>query len=239
MLSLARSELRQILRNRLILITGFLLPTVSAVFLIRQRELFAEAGGLGYIAAVLVFTVGALGLYSSAVTTLASRRQNLFLKRLRSTATGDAALLAGMLLPITAVAGVQIAALLAVLAFVGGAPADPVPLAAAVLAVTAMMVGLALATAGLTRSPEHAQVTTLPVILGVIAVAIWVGTTGTADLTAVKLLLPGGAAADLAARAWSGGASAGEVLLRLAATAGWIAVSVTLAVRLFRWEPRR
>ncbi|ROO87728.1 ABC-2 type transport system permease protein [Actinocorallia herbida] len=239
MLSLARSELTQILRNRLVLITGFLLPTVSAAFLIHRHELFADSGGLGYIAAVLVFTVGALGLYSSAVTTLASRRQTLFLKRLRSTAASDTGILTGLLLPVVAVALIQVTALLAVLAVVADAPADPPLLVVAVLAVLAMMTGLGLATAGLTTSPEHAQVTTLPIVLGTIAVAIWVGITGTGDLTALKLLLPGGAAADLAAGAWNGGLTGAEALVRLAPTLAWIGIAVTLAVRLFRWEPRR
>ena len=48
-----------------------------------------------------MFTVLAFGLYTTAVTTLASRRQNLFLKRLRSTAAGDAGILAGLVLPAT------------------------------------------------------------------------------------------------------------------------------------------
>ncbi|MDX6740652.1 ABC transporter permease [Actinocorallia sp. A-T 12471] len=239
MLTIARSEFAQILRNRLVLITGFLLPTASAAFLIRQRELFADVGGLGYIATVLVFTVGALGLYSSAVTTLASRRQTLFLKRLRSTAASDAGILTGLLLPIAAVALIQISALLAVLAVVATVPASFPLLVIAVLGVLSMMLGLGLATAGLTNSPEHAQITTLPVVLGTIAVSIWVGITGTDDLTAVKLLLPGGAAADLAARAWNGGTALPDALLLLAPTLGWIAVAVTLAFRLFRWEPRR
>ena len=112
-----------------------------------------------------MFTVRAFGLYTTAVTTLASRRQNLFLKRLRSTAAGDAGILAGLLLPATVLALVQVAAILAVLAAVTGRPAQVPLLAVAVLATTAMMLGLALATAGLTNSPEHAQVTTLPVSL--------------------------------------------------------------------------
>lgn len=60
-----------------------------------------------------------------------------------------------------------------------------------------MMVALALATAGLTNSPEHAQVTTLPVSLLVIAVASWVGIAGTEDLTWLKRALPGGSATEL------------------------------------------
>jgi ABC-2 type transport system permease protein len=239
MLSIARSELVQIFRNRLVLISSFLLPTVSTAFIIYQHELFARIGSLGYIAAILLFTVGALGLYASAVTTLAARRQNLFLKRLRGTAAGDVGILSGLLLPLTAISLVQAAVLLTVLAAVTGVPADLPFLIVAILAVMVMMLALGMATAGLTNSPEHAQVTTLPISIGTIAVASWVGITGTENLTALKLLLPGGAAAELAVRAWNGGASATGSLILLAPTLSWIIIAVALAFRLFRWEPRR
>src|SRR5690606_25511732 len=103
----------------------------------------------------------AFGLYTTAVTTLASRRQNLFLKRLRSTAASDARILAGLVLPATAIALIQAVAILTVLGVVTTGPVEPALLALAILATTAMLVALALATAGLTTSPEHAQVTTL------------------------------------------------------------------------------
>ena len=205
MLSIARSELIQIFRNRLVLVTSLIIPVAVSAFFVYQHETFADLGSLGYIAAIVMFTVAAFGLYTTAVTTLASRRQNLFLKRLRSTAAGDAGILAGLLLPVTVIALVQVARDPDVLAVVAGGPANVPLLVVAVLATLAMMVGLALATAGLTNSPEHAQVTTLPVSLGVIAVASWVGITGTEDLTLLKRLLPGGAATELVVNAWNGG----------------------------------
>ncbi|GAA2117092.1 ABC transporter permease [Actinomadura alba] len=239
MLSIASSELIQIFRNRLVLITSFIIPVVVCVFFVRQHETFATIGSLGYIAAIVMFTVAAFGLYTTAVTTLASRRQNLFLKRLRSTAADDAGILAGLLLPVVVLALVQVTAILTALAVVAGEPANVVLLVVAVLATLAMMTGLALATAGLTNSPEHAQVTTLPVTLGVIAVASWVGISGTEDLTLLKRILPGGSATELTMNAWNGGVAVTESLALLAPTLGWVIVAVVLATRLFRWEPRR
>ncbi|MGA4731894.1 hypothetical protein ACWEOS_23430 [Micromonospora taraxaci] len=239
MLPIAFGELIQIFRNRLVLVTGLIIPVAVSALFVRQHETFAAIGSLGYIAAIVMFTVAAFGLYTTAVTTLASRRQNLFLKRLRSTAAGDTGILAGLLLPATAIALVQVTAILTVLAAITGEPGNVVLLAVAVLATLAMMIGLALATAGLTNSPEHAQVTTLPVSLGVIGVATWVGTTGTADLTVLKRLLPGGAATELTVNAWNGGVALSESLILLAPTLSWIVVAVLLANRLFRWEPRR
>jgi ABC-2 type transport system permease protein len=235
MFAIARSELIQMFRNRLVLVTSFIMPVAVSAFFIYRREGFATLGSLGYIAAIIMFTVGAFGLYTTAVTTLASRRQNLFLKRLRSTAADDKSILGGLLLPVTLLAVVQIAAILTVFGAVSGRPGSIALLALAALAIVAMMVGLALATAGLTNSPEHAQVTTLPVSLGVIAVASWVGISGTEELTLLKRLLPGGAATEMVVDAWNGSAS----VILLAPTLAWVVVAVALAARLFRWEPRR
>ena len=122
MFAIARSELIQIFRNRLVLVTSLIMPVVVSAFFIYRREGFATLGSLGYIAAIVMFTVGAFGLYTTAVTTLASRRQNLFLKRLRSTAADDKSILAGLLLPVTVLAVVQIAAILTVFGVVSGRP---------------------------------------------------------------------------------------------------------------------
>jgi ABC-2 type transport system permease protein len=239
MVAIAFSELIQIFRNRLVLVTSLLMPAAVSAFFVSYHEDIAEQASLGYIAAVVLFVVAAIGLYTSAVTTLASRRQNLFLKRLRSTAAGDTGILTGLLLPVVAMALLQVTVMLAVLAGVAGGPANAPLLAVAVLATTAMMTALGLATAGLTNSPEHAQVTTLPVTLATLSAASWVGMTGTAELTQVKRLLPGGAATELVLNSWDGGATVAESLRLLVPTLGWVVLSVWLATRFFRWEPRR
>jgi len=239
MLEIARSELLQIFRNRLVLVTGLVIPVAIGGYFVRQHQTFSDLGSLGYVAAIVMFTVLAFGLYTTAVTTLASRRQNLFLKRLRSTAASDRSILVGLVLPITVISLVQVVAILVVLGAVVSSPAQVPLLVVAVLATTAMMLALALATAGLTNSPEHAQVTTLPVSLAVIAVASWVGITGTEELAYLKRLLPGGAATELVVDAWNGGVPLRDSLPLLAPTLAWVAVAVALAERLFRWEPRR
>ncbi|WP_430790269.1 ABC transporter permease [Actinoplanes sp. G11-F43] len=239
MLAIARTELTQIFRNRLVLVTSFIMPVAVSAFFIYRHEIFEQVASLGYIAAIVMFTVGAFGLYTSTVTTLASRRQNLFLKRLRSTAESDTSILAGLVAPTTVLALVQVTVILIVFGVVADRPDNIALLIVAVLATLAMMVALALATAGVTNSPEHAQVTTLPVSLGVIAVASWVGISGTEELAAVKRALPGGAATELMLNAWNGGVAVSESLVLLAPTFAWVAVAVTFAVRMFRWEPRR
>ncbi|RKS08072.1 ABC-2 type transport system permease protein [Nocardiopsis sp. Huas11] len=238
MLSIAQGELIQVFRNRLVLVTMFVVPAASSAFYIYLHRLI-PALDLGAVAAVLVFIMVVMGLYTTTVTTLASRRQNLFLKRLRSTAAGDPAILFGLLLPVTAITLVQVGVVLTVLTAVAGGPADVPLLVAAVLATVAMMLGLGLATAGVTNSPEHAQVTTLPLLVGTLAVSGWVGFTGTEELTVLKRLLPEGSAAELVVGAWNGGVPLGESPALLAPTLAWVVVAVALAARVFRWEPRR
>ena len=102
-------------------------------------------------------------------------------------------------------------------------------LAVVLLATTAMMVGLALATAGLTNSPEHAQVTTLPVSLLVIAVASWVGITGTEDLVRAQA----GCCPEARPPNWSStpGTAASRSATRCACCpdTGWVVVATALA----------
>ena len=239
MLPIAYSELIQIFRNRSVLITNVLFPVAVAAFFIYTRDTFEGTGGLGYIGAVLVFTIGAFSLYATIVTTLAARRQTLFLKRLRSTAVGDPAILIGLVLPVAVISVIQVAVILAVFAAVSGSPADVPLLVLAVVAAFLMLLALGVATAGVTSSPEQAQVTTLPISLGSIAVASWIGIAGTESLPWLKRLLPGGSATELVIDAWNGGVSVADSLLLLVPTLGWVVVAVALAATFFRWEPRR
>ena len=239
MFPIARSELIQLFRNRAVLISGLIMPVAASIYFIYNRDVFSQIGSIGFVGALLAFTIAVFTLYATTVTALAARRQSLFLKRLRSTAASDPAILAGLVLPVVGISLVQVSFVLGVFAVVGGRPADTALLVVAVLAGFAMMLALGLATAGITNSPEHAQVTTLPLSLGVIAVASWVGITGTESLAALKRALPGGAATELVVNAWDGAAPLGDSLLLLAPTLGWVIVAIALAARLFRWEPRR
>lgn len=239
MFSIAHSELIQILRNRAVLITSLVMPMAASVFFIYYRDVFERIGSLGYIGAVIVFTIAAFSLYGTTVTTLAARRQNLFFKRLRSTAASDPAILSGVVLPVSVISLVQVGLILGAFAAVSERPHSVPLLVAAVVSTFVMMLALGIATAGVTNSPEHAQVTALPLSMGTIAVASWVGITGTESLTFLKRLLPGGSATELVVDAWNGGAPLTDSLLLLAPTLSWVVVAIAVASRMFRWEPRR
>lgn len=235
MIAIATAETRMLLRNRLVAATSILIPIMYAAVLILSRDNY---GGSGVVAGLLVVVVAALGVYITATTTLAARRQNLFLKRLRSTTASDASILTGLLAPVVLVNVVQLAIILTVLALTGVVPENVALLVVGVLSVEAMFVGFALCTAGVTNSPEHAQVTTLPVFFVALGAAFWIVFTGTAEFEFVKLLLPGGAATELIIGAWSG-IELGEAVGLLIRTLAWVLVTFLVAARLFKWEPRR
>ncbi|MEY9890478.1 ABC-2 type transport system permease protein [Catenulispora sp. MAP12-49] len=232
--AIAAAEFKMLARNRVVAGGALLFPLVFGGFLYFTRDTH-KAGGA--VAGVQLVVMVAMGTYVTATTTLASRRQTLYLKRMRGAAVSDRAIIAGLVSPLIAVNAVQLAIVLGALAS-ADAPANPVLLIVAVLIAEAMFTGLALATAGFSTSPEHAQYTTMPVFLTATVAAVWFEATGTDSLIAVKRALPGGALAELVATAWNGGSLA-KVPLLLAPNLAWAAVGVLAARAFFRWEPRR
>ena len=234
MIPIALAELRMLVRNRLVLFCAVLIPLAFGAFLIFNDT---GSGGAGSIATLQVIIMIAMGVYVSGTTTLAARRQTLMLKRMRSGAVSDGSILAGLIVPLVVVSVVQIALVLAILSFTAEAPANAPLLIIAVLLTEVMFVGFALATAGVTNSPEHAQVTTLPLFFGTVAIAFWVMITGTTELTWVKRLLPGGGIAELVGAAWNGGDTANLVALLLPSLV-WAIAALYFARTMFKWEPR-
>lgn len=233
--AIALSELTQLLRNRLVAATAILVPVFFGGALIATQDNF---GGSAIVAALVSIVVVAMGVYITITTTLASRRQNLFLKRLRSTAASDTAIIAGLVTPLVVINVLQITAILIVLSATGEPPANLAALIITLVLVETLFLGFALATSGLTNSPDHAQFTTLPIFLVTVASAMWIAVTGTEELALVKRLIPGGAAAELAIEAWNGIVFVDVIPLALP-TLAWVFVAFVVAGQLFRWEPRR
>ncbi|MEV0126725.1 hypothetical protein AB0I16_35170 [Streptomyces sp. NPDC050703] len=67
---------------------------------------------------------------------------------------------------------------------------------------------------------------TLPVSLGALAVASWVGLSGTEEPTLLKRLLPGGSATELVPNAWNGGVPVPESPPLLLPTLARVVVAV-------------
>lgn len=232
--AIAAAEFRLLARNRLVAGCALLFPLAFGIVLHLSGT--THQGG-GSLAGMQIVVIVAMGTYITATTTLAARRQTLYLKRMRGAAVSDRSIITGLLSPVIAVNVLQIVIVLGILA-PADAPADLPLLIVAIAIAEAMFAGLALATAGFSASPEHAQYTTMPVFFTATGAAIWVQTAGVDGLIAVKRALPGGALTELIMTAWSGG-SLSQVPLLLASSLAWAVVGVLAARAFFRWEPRR
>jgi ABC-2 type transport system permease protein len=235
MLAIALAEFRMLLRNRLVALLAVITPLAFGVVLLLNEPAGKDAGVIAVLQAVIMV---ALGVYLTGTTTLAARRQTLFLKRLRSGAVSDGAILAALLVPLVLVSMMQVCIVLGALAATASAPRHPWLVAVSVLAAQLMFAGFALATASVTNSPEHAQVTTLPLFAVTLAGVIWVGTTGVSgELGWLKLLVPGGGLAEMVALGWAGddlGSLPGAVVPSVV----WAALAAVVGRGFFRWEPR-
>jgi len=234
MFSIAIAEFRMLLRNKLVAACAVLIPLAFGAFFLFT----GNPNGTSTVAVLQIMIMILMGVYVTATTTLAARRQTLFLKRLRSGAVSDTSIIGGLVLPIMIVSTVQVGIVLAVLALTADVP--PVHawlLVVAVLAAEVMFTGFALATAGFTNSPEHAQVTTLPLFFAVLGIAFWVVFTGTEELAWVKRALPGGGLTELVLTAWDGG-DLGNLAVLILPSIAWAAIAVYAARTMFKWEPR-
>jgi len=234
-LALAGSEVRLLLRNRLVATTAVAMPLTIAAASAAAGTRFGEGGWGGTIAFQIV-TMLMLTVYMAATTAVAARRSGLVLKRLRSGETPEPAILLGMLLPTIVLAVVQSVLIGGMfLLFDAEAPVEPLLVVGAAFGGAVLSAAVALATTRITPSAEMAQVTTLPFFFATLAGAFWILTKPIEEATTLMIINPGGAIVHLARGGWDGG---GEMLLAGAALVGWIGIALEIATRTFRWEPR-
>ncbi|MBW1600322.1 ABC transporter permease [Streptomyces sp. JJ38] len=247
MRALGRAELTLLLRNRSAVFTALLVPLLL-VFTFRMslsdslvEATALSAGGLvlsGGLGVVLVIAV-----YANLVSAYVARREELVLKRLRTGESSDVEILGGTALPSVLIGLVQCLLLIAA----GVAVVDiPLPGRADVLLLglllgTVMMTGLAAATSALTRSPESAQITVMPLMmLSFLGSGLMVPLEVMPDAVAdVARLLPLTPVVELVRYGWFGEGTGGDVALAVGLAVAWTAFAVFAVRRWFRWEPRR
>lgn len=244
---LGRFNALLMLRNRLAMVYGVVLPLVPLALLFAGDR---GDGAIGVSALLTTLTFAALfPVYYNLLSQFVTRRDELVLKRLRTGETRDLELLAAMALP-----GVGISLVVATVAVpVAMALGQPWPLnivvyAATVLLASALFVAFAFWTAAWTRNAEAAQLTSMPVIL--LAVVGQMGAAFPDEVSRWVDLTPGAAMMDLVRVGWFGfgdggtertldfaetWAAAGQPLLVMVA---WTALAVWLAARSMQWEPR-
>ncbi|MFE6783515.1 ABC transporter permease [Streptomyces sp. NPDC057680] len=245
--ALGRAELTLLVRNRTALFGALLVPllTVGAV---RSSLQDVDLGTAGTTIAEVAVT-GALGMalligvYSNLVAAFAARREALVLKRLRTGEPTDPEILTGIALPAAALVLAQSAVLTAggIAALGLPAPARPDLLLAGVVLGTVLLTAVAAATSAVTRTPESAQLTALPLVLvSSLGSGLFVPLSMLPDgLASACELLPVTGVMTLVRAGWSGGVAGGDLLGAAAVTVAWIALSVFAVQRWFRWEPRR
>ena len=236
--AIASMELRIIFRNKTVLTGALLMPIAMALYMFYVgADQATDAGGTAVMAGLTLMVVALLGVYLTATTTLATRREELFLKRLRSGQSSDTVIRLGMLLPIVALVAAQLA-IIAVGFGVAGVevPAQPLVVLGSVLGFLILCATAGLLTSVYTPSAAAAQITTLPFLALVIGTFLW--TAYDDGLEHISRLTPGGALQNLLMAGWGAEPMTASVAGAAVVLLAWIVIPYQIGVKLFRWEKR-
>jgi len=229
---IARTELRLIARSKTVLVSATAFPLLFAAFVLVQADAARDAA-VGIVTMILAF-FALFTLYLTATTTLVTRRQDLFLKRLRSGEVGDLAILGGLLVAPLVLFVAQVAVVAVALLFLDlAAPEQALWLVPAVIGIVTSSLTAAVGTAAVTPNPSAAQISTMPFMVLVLGSLVASPLLESAWLDAT----PGGAVVTLVREAW-GLPIAGSPWAAVASLAVWTWLGVELARRRFTWEPR-
>lgn len=243
---LARFNGLLMVRNRLTLIYAFALPLAALLLLVPLRGA-DDAAAVGPAAYALLMAL-LFPVYYNVLSMFVTRRDELVLKRLRTSEVRDLELIASMALPGVLVTLLLIPISAVVVGLLGWSwPVNPVLLVLGTLVAAATFTALAIWTASWTQNAEAAQLTSAPVLLlaigGSLRPALPEEAQRWADLT------PGAAVLRLVENSWFGletdtgdslsfATTWAEGVLPLAVLVAWTAFALLLARRSLRWEPR-
>lgn len=238
--TLAVAETRLIFRNRTVLATAAIIPLAFGLILARSN-LPGLDGPAGPLAALQLGMLLMFGLFMTITMTLAARRQQLYLKRLRTSPASTASIVVGLASPLALIVLAQTAIVLAITAWESGsAPAHPELLALAFVNGAVTMAAFGFLTASFTKSPEAAQITVLPGTLVFMVGLYWALIPAEGPVAVWRLAVPGAALSELTMVAWDGtpdgylAAIAAPLLLSTAVAL----LAAIAAAKLFRWQPR-
>lgn len=231
-LSITWAELLLIRRSTAVLFSAVLFPLAMSVYVVLQREDTQQAG-VAMVGALSLFFV-LFTIYTTVTTTIVTRRQELYLKRLRSGEASDAAVMIGMTAPAVLLCVLQLVLVLATVFAIGvQVPPSPLPVIAALVGLVVVNVLAGVATAAVTPNASAAQISTMPFILLVLG-----GFIGSAVAPSTWWdFTPGGAAVTLLRTGYDLPVE-GSVVSALAGLVVWVVLASDLIRRRFAWEPR-
>lgn len=230
--TIAKIEFKLITRSKAVLFSATAIPLLFAGFLILQREATREAGVALFSMSIVFFAM--FTVYITATTTLVTRRQDLFLKRLRSGEASDTSILVGIFTtPVILCVGQALVVFVAMLAIGVVMPAAWWWIIVAFLGLVIVSITVAAGTAGLTPNPSAAQISTLPFTF------VALGSLIASPMVDHRLmdLTPGGAIVTLCRLGYELHVP-GSAGLAVAGLVLWSALGWELAKRTMRWEPR-
>src|SRR5690606_3801682 len=140
-LALSRAEWKLLMRNKTIALCCTAFPVGFGAYYAFALPDGSSPQLWALIISLQLMTVFGFTIYFTATATLTSRREDRYLKRLRSGEMTAPTVLTGLLLPVVLLGVAQAAALLAIAFWLGAPlPSDPLPLLAAMLAGSALCV---------------------------------------------------------------------------------------------------
>ncbi len=248
--AIAWRELRALARSGWAIALTLAVPLMVAVIIgaafpnvhvLETDEPFQTSRVAQGIALELIVVLG-FAVYLRTVTVFAARREEGRLRRFRRLRLADTAIMCGLIVPILAVAMIQLFIVAGgTMVGTGSMPGEPIYLAIAGLIAPFFFVATGILTAAFTNGAETTPITVaLPLVIVVIG-ALWVLlSAGTAN--ALHLGVPGAGLAELVRLAWTtdlpketisaaAGRAAGSSLL-------WTGILSIAAWRFFRWEPQ-
>lgn len=192
------------------------------------------------IVGIVVMGAGLLG-FMTLLESLVVKREQLVLKRLRGTELPEMAVFGGEILTVVSIGLLQLAAIVAVAHGVHGLalPVNPALLAVTVLLALAVFAAMGVAVSGRVPSAGGIIAVSLPFHLLTMGLSGFVVPLSEFPAWAGTLagFLPFSRAAEGVTAAYFGSEAAvwpGSLVL-----AGWLVLSLLVARRWFRWEPRR
>ncbi|OZM72644.1 multidrug ABC transporter permease [Amycolatopsis antarctica] len=241
--ALFKAEVKLIGRNSAVAATATIFPIgMAAALVFFGRE---NLGALGWALPVALQLLLMFGMTVYITTTLAltARREDLYLKRLRSGEASDGTILVGVSSPIIVLGLLQCLLTVAIVWVFGpAAPTNPLVLLAAIVLGVAMCATLGFATTGAVSSTQQADMAAMPFFLILLGTGIWAATNGAEGPNMLQTITPGGAMVDLARISYDAtstfAAQVGDALPALGALAVWTVIGAVSAKRYFRWETR-